>query len=52
MFAILQSRINQLQEDLGNTAGVDPLQDRYRSGAIRAYKDLLEIEFEETSTSD
>lgn len=40
-------RIEGLQEELGNTAGLDPLTDRYKAGAIQAYKDLLNMEFEE-----
>lgn len=42
----IQNRIKAIQEDLGNTAGNDSLYDRFRAGAISAYSDILNIEYE------
>lgn len=46
IFRQLQRRISDLQEMLGESAGVDPRQDAVYVGAIKAYKDLITIEFD------
>ena len=45
----MYNRILRLQEQLGGSAGLDPLNDRFLSGAIGAYKDLLNVEFDEVT---
>lgn len=45
---MLDERGNVLTEKLQNTAGTDPVEDARDSGYIRAIKDLLLIEYEET----
>lgn len=40
-------RVQTIQEDLSNTAGLEPLWDRYKVGAANAYTDILKIEFDE-----
>ena len=47
IFSQLEQRIRSLQEILGNSAGLDPLQDREFVGAIKAYYDMLNPEWEE-----
>jgi hypothetical protein len=49
VFNALLDKVGESKDRLGNTAGLDPLQDRYISGAIAAYMDLLKIDFEEVS---
>jgi len=49
VFRKLQTRIKEVQDLLGTSAGLDPLQDRMYVGAINAYRDILEIEYEEES---
>ena len=46
VFNQLHFRIQELQEMLGESAGRDPGQDREYSGAIKAYKDMINIEYE------
>lgn len=48
----IHNRIYRTQEQLGATAGNDPLIDRYAVGAIAAYNDLLNIEFDEVPNGD
>lgn len=48
VFSQLQHRISEIQEILSENAGVNPSQDREYVGAIKAYRDLIGIEFEET----
>lgn len=43
----LYNHILRIREDLGNTAGIDPLEDRRKAGAIAAYADMINIEFDE-----
>lgn len=43
----LNIRKQLLQDELGVSAGLDPLHDRFRAGAIAGYNDLTEIDFEE-----
>lgn len=52
VFAILQDRIDGLQEELGVQAGVDPLQDRSKVGAIAALKDILAITIDDISEDE
>lgn len=49
VFAAVQDLIAKTKEDLADTAGLEPLYDRFRAGAIAAYMDLLRIEFDEVS---
>jgi hypothetical protein len=46
VFSQLATRVNDLQEILGNSAGENPMQDRMYVGAINAYKDILNMDFE------
>jgi hypothetical protein len=43
----LRNRIVRLQDALGQSAGIDPLADRYKAGYIAACVDFLNIEYEE-----
>jgi hypothetical protein len=52
VFRDIQSRILRIQEELGTTAGIEPLNDRFKSGAIGAYTDLLNVDFEEVTDGD
>ena len=45
IFRQLQRRIVDLQDMLGESAGADPRQDAVFVGAIKAYKDLVTIDF-------
>ena len=44
VFAVLQDRVEQLEYELSITAGLDPLEDRFKCGALAAYKDVLQVE--------
>jgi len=46
IFSQLSERVRLLQESLGDTAGENPLSDRFSVGAIQAYKDMLLMDFE------
>lgn len=46
IFSQLNQRIDDLQSMLGQSAGVNPIQDSQYVGAIKAYQDMLQIEFE------
>lgn len=52
VFVELVNRIQGIQNDLGSVAGLDPIGDRYRAGAIQAYRDILSIEFDEVKDGD
>jgi hypothetical protein len=52
IFGQLEHRIRSLQETLGGSAGIDPLQDRLFVGAIQAYTDMLNPEWEEEQVND
>lgn len=43
----LQTRIQYLKEQLADQAGLDPLADRQKVGAIKAYQDIIDIELDE-----
>lgn len=46
VFSQIRKRIVDLQEELGGTAGQSVLEDGKRVGAIQAYLDFLDIEYE------
>lgn len=48
-FDSVQERIYNLQVELGFTAGADSIHDAKRSGAIQAFNDMLNIDFDEES---
>ena len=47
VFSQLNQRIFDLQEILSDQAGANPVQDREYVGAIKAYKDMVNIEYDE-----
>ena len=47
IFSQLTQRILDIQEILSEHAGVNPVQDREYVGAIKAYKDMVNIEYED-----
>jgi hypothetical protein len=47
VFGTLKQRIADLTEQLQEQAGLDPQQDLIRSTAIKAYRDLISIDYEE-----
>jgi hypothetical protein len=51
VFSQLTQRITDLQEILSDRAGENPVQDREYVGAIKAYRDLLNTEYEEQEES-
>lgn len=46
VFSQLNQRIEDLRAMLGDSAGVNPVQDSQFVGAIQAYKDIVNIEYE------
>jgi len=46
VFSQIQTRVHEIQEMLGQSAGENPAQDRMFVGAIQAYKDLLLMDYE------
>jgi hypothetical protein len=58
LLASIFNRIQEGREELGNTAGLDPHQDRLRVGIIRGHQDVLdgldmfETSFVENETND
>lgn len=52
VFNQLNFRIQELHEILGESAGRNPGQDREYSGAIKAYKDMINIEYEGEETQN
>jgi hypothetical protein len=46
VFSQLNQRIDDLRAMLGDSAGVNPVQDSQFVGAIQAYKDIVNIEYE------
>ena len=40
VFVMIKERIRSIQDDLGVSAGLDPLQDRFKVGALAAYSDF------------
>jgi len=47
VFSQLHQRILDIQEILSEQAGANPVQDREYVGAIKAYKDMVNIEYDE-----
>lgn len=45
VFALLQSRIRECEQVLGESAGINPLQDRFYAGVIAAHKDVVLLDF-------
>lgn len=52
VFDELRKRVYLIQDELGVSAGLEPLQDRFKVGAVGAYTDLLNIEFDEVKDGD
>ena len=52
IFTELKARQAQLKDELGESAGESPLNDRLKVGAIKAYQDLLDIEVQEEALND
>jgi hypothetical protein len=46
VFSQLNQRIDDLRGMLGDSAGVNPVQDSQFVGAIQAYKDIVNIDYE------
>lgn len=46
VFSQLNQRIDDLRAMLGDSAGTNPIQDSQFVGAIQAYKDIVNIEYE------
>ncbi len=44
----LKERQAYLKEVLSESAGIDPLEDRWKTGVIAGYQDILDIEVEES----
>lgn len=51
VFSQLTQRIQDVQEILSEHAGENPVQDREYVGAIKAYKDMINIEYEDQEES-
>lgn len=47
VFSQLHQRISDIQEILSEQAGANPVQDREFVGAIKAYRDMVNIEYDE-----
>lgn len=52
VFSGLKARIAEIKEVLAESAGFNPLTDREYVGAIKAYTDMLEINYEGESEND
>jgi hypothetical protein len=52
VFAGINQRIYQLQQELGLKAGIDIRNDGMSVGAIQAMEDILNTEFEEEMNND
>lgn len=46
IFSQLDARIKELQEILGDSAGLNPREDVVLVGAIKAYRDMINIEYD------
>lgn len=49
VFMLINQRIAGLKEMLEEQAGLDPLQDRFIAGNIRAYRNLLETDWDDVT---
>lgn len=47
-----RERIEAMKEQLAQSAGIDPLTDRWTAGAIQAYSDILNITVDEVLDED
>lgn len=47
VFETIEQRIQDAREILGNTAGDDPVADRYLVGMIRGFSEIKEITYED-----
>ena len=47
IFTTIANRVHDHQVALGLSAGLDPREDAKQVGAIQAYRNLLEMEFDE-----
>lgn len=47
-----RQRIRAVEEELGQIAGVEPSNDRFKVGAIAGYLDILNVSFDEVSNDD
>ena len=45
-FAVVKDRVDGIKEELAASAGVDPLQDRFKAGYLQACRDFLDVELE------
>lgn len=48
----IKRRQTWAKEQLAEQAGLDPLADREKVGAIKAYQDILDIELEDSTSYD
>lgn len=51
-FEMINDNIQRLQTELGESAGSDALQDRWKCGVIAGYRDLLLINFAEVENDN
>lgn len=47
LFAGMLDRINDAAKELAGSAGIDPLEDRFKCGMIRAFQEVMSIEYDE-----
>lgn len=47
IMAEFRQRQRQLKEELAQSAGINPLDDRFKVGVIAAYEDVLNIELDD-----
>jgi hypothetical protein len=47
-FTSIANRIYDIQVDLGTKAGLEPIEDARKSGAIIALSDILDTQYEDT----
>lgn len=47
IFSSMVERINDGAKELAGSAGVNPLEDRFKCGMIRAYQEVMSVEFDE-----
>lgn len=52
ILAEFKYRQDQLRFELGQSAGIDPLEDRRKAGIIAAYEDVINIELEDEETQN
>lgn len=48
----LSARVRGLRDELAQSAGNDPLMDRWKCGVIAAYEDVINIQFDEEIHDD